>query len=198
MKNFMIRSMIYIAILIVLLLVTVISAKGIDRSKGKRVEDTDATYREAEQEYVTRIREILDEQGINSAGVMLTSVTEEDGRISYTLNLHHRIFGTEKLKSRSEKALREIGEVRTAIDALFEQTMLVYTEHDLQALAEANRIEDSIDDMTDSMTQAHIRRINKGEFTAVTGTQYLELTSDTERVADHLMNVANSIKNLPA
>ncbi len=108
-KKFRTQCIIYLILLIVLSLVTIFSAHGVSKSKGKGVEeDTDATYRDVEEEYVKEIREILDEQGIKSAGVMLTSVTEEDGRISYTLSLHHRIFGKEKLKSRSEKALRAI------------------------------------------------------------------------------------------
>ena len=95
-----------------------------------------------------------------------------------------------------EKAVREIREVQEAIEKLFTQTLQVYTRHDRQALQEASRIEEHIDRLTDSMTEAEIRRINKGEFSASTGSQFLELTSDTERVADHLMNIANSIKNL--
>ncbi len=96
-----------------------------------------------------------------------------------------------------EKAIQEIKEVEATIDQLFTQTIQIYTEQNRDALAEAERIEERIDEMTDRMTEAHIRRINKGEFSAITGTQYLELASDAERVADHLMNVANSIKILP-
>ena len=115
MKKFTIQCIIYIMILIVLSIVTIFSAKGINQSRGKGAEDgSDASYRDAEEEYVKEIREILDEQGIKSAGVMLTSVTEEDGRKSYTLCVHHRIFGTEKLKSRTDRALRAIDE--TSLD----------------------------------------------------------------------------------
>lgn len=97
-----------------------------------------------------------------------------------------------------EKALAEIHEMENLIDNLFEKTLQVYTKHDRQTLKEALAIEDEIDRLTERMTAAHIRRVNEGVFTASTGSQYLALASDAERVADHLVNVANSIKELPS
>ena len=97
-----------------------------------------------------------------------------------------------------EKALAEIHEMENLINNLFEKTLQVYTKHDRQTLKEALAIEDEIDRLTERMTAAHIRRVNEGVFTASTGSQYLALASDAERVADHLVNVANSIKELPS
>ena len=97
-----------------------------------------------------------------------------------------------------QKALSEIQEMKALIEDLFKKTMLVYTKHDQQVLKEALAVEDKIDQLTERMTAAHIQRVNEGVFTASTGSQYLALASDAERVADHLVNVANSIKELPS
>ena len=46
------------------------------------------------------------------------------------------------------------------------------------------------------MEDNHITRLNEGVCTAKVGAQYLSLTSNTERIADHLVNVAKSIRSL--
>jgi Na+/phosphate symporter len=46
------------------------------------------------------------------------------------------------------------------------------------------------------MEQKHIDRLTSGEYSATVGAQYLEFASDSERIADHLLNVARTIKDL--
>ena len=51
-----------------------------------------------------------------------------------------------------------------------------------------------IDDYTKFMEENHIKRLGEGVCTAYVGAQYLSLSSNAERVADHLLNVGKSIK----
>lgn len=43
---------------------------------------------------------------------------------------------------------------------------------------------------------SHIERMEKGVCTPSVGAQYLELSSNAERMADHMINIAKSIKTL--
>ena len=74
--------------------------------------------------------------------------------------------------------------------------MEAYRNEDLAALERANVIEEEIDDYTRRMEEGHISRMEKGICTASVGAQYLELSSNAERMADHLINVAKSIRSL--
>jgi len=93
----------------------------------------------------------------------------------------------------SEAAQREIDALSTKIDELYKKALWTYTEHDLNALAEAGQIEESIDESCEDMAQKHIERANSGECEIGIGAYYLSLISDSERVADHIYNVAKSI-----
>ena len=44
------------------------------------------------------------------------------------------------------------------------------------------------------MAQTHIDRLNEGLCTPSVGAQYLSLSSNVERVADHLINVGNTVR----
>ena len=43
------------------------------------------------------------------------------------------------------------------------------------------------------MEENHISRLEKGICTPVVGAQYLSLSSNSERIADHLINVAKTM-----
>lgn len=95
----------------------------------------------------------------------------------------------------SENALEEIERLRSLIHDLYIKVMRAYDDEDLDALEEANIVEDQIDDFTKAMEDNHIRRLGEGVCTANVGAQYLSLSSNAERVADHLVNVAKTIRS---
>jgi len=95
----------------------------------------------------------------------------------------------------SEAALKEISYLRDHINQLYEKVKKAYVDEDLEALKEANDIEDKIDDITKKMEDNHIERLSKGICSADVGAQYLSLSSNAERVADHLINVAKTINS---
>lgn len=95
----------------------------------------------------------------------------------------------------SEEVKVEMEQVREAVFSLYQSVMKAYMERSFEALQTAMALEDRVDDLTDEMAEQHVTRLTTGEFTANVGTQYLETASDSERIADHLLNIARTIKD---
>jgi len=96
----------------------------------------------------------------------------------------------------SKEAVEEIRYMEGLIVNLYEEIKLAYHKLDMQALNRALVIEDNIDDFTEEMERHHIERLGRGECDPTTGAEYLSLAQNAERVADHLVNVGNTIKTL--
>ena len=96
----------------------------------------------------------------------------------------------------SEDAKHEISHLEDLLHQLFDHAMTAYREEDRASLDRANEIEEEIDDYTKLMEEGHIARMEKGICTPSVGAQYLELSSNAERIADHMINIAKSIKSL--
>ena len=96
----------------------------------------------------------------------------------------------------SEDAVSEIEAVRELIEDLFGHIMRAYISGDKEALDLANEAEDEVDIVTSEMADNHIRRLSEGICTADVGAQYLSLSSDAERVADHFINLGKAVREL--
>ena len=94
------------------------------------------------------------------------------------------------------ETLDEIEQMREAIFSVYQFVMKAYMEKDFKALDEANAHEDEVDNLTENMEKQHLRRLTDGVYSANVGAQYQELASDSERIADHLINVGKSIRTL--
>jgi phosphate:Na+ symporter len=95
----------------------------------------------------------------------------------------------------SDDAKYEISQLKGLLHQLYDHMVNAYRDEDFEALAKANVVEEQIDDYTKSMEEGHITRMEKGICTPSVGAQYLELSSNAERIADHIINVAKSIKS---
>ena len=96
----------------------------------------------------------------------------------------------------SDDAKYEISQLKELLHQLYKNAMTAYQNEDFDALDKANAIEEEIDDYTRSMEEGHIARMEKGICTPTVGAQYLELSSNAERMADHMINIAKSIRTL--
>lgn len=96
----------------------------------------------------------------------------------------------------SDDAKYEISQLKTLLHELYAQAIDAYQNENFESLAKANVIEDEIDDYTKRMEEGHIVRMEKGICTPSVGAQYLELSSNAERIADHMINIAKSIRSL--
>lgn len=98
----------------------------------------------------------------------------------------------------SPAALDEIRQLADILDNLYAKAVAAYEHEDFAALEAAGVIEEETDDFTKEMEDNHIVRLTNGTCTPGVGAQYLALSSNAERIADHLFNVAKSIRVLAA
>ncbi len=96
----------------------------------------------------------------------------------------------------SENALYEISQLKILVHSLYDNVIAAYADENTACLEQANVIEEQIDEFTKKMEDSHIERLGKGICNANTGAQYMELSSNTERIADHLLNVAKTITGI--
>lgn len=93
----------------------------------------------------------------------------------------------------SESAISEVAYMREHIESLFDKVIKAYTDKDKAALDEAYAIEDEVDRITGRMEENHIIRLNQGICTAIVGSQYMSLASNSERIADHFINMGKMV-----
>ena len=112
----------------------------------------------------------------------------------YAVNIMEYADNLIKLRqSFSENARSEITQLNKMVHQLYDKVVKAYSDEDLAALDEANVIEEQIDEYTKMMEDNHIKRMGEGLCNASVGAQYLEMSSNAERIADHLINVAKVI-----
>jgi phosphate:Na+ symporter len=106
----------------------------------------------------------------------------------------------ELLKNFNEKFSKdlifEVDQLRETIGSLYQATMKAYMDHDFTALEDVNKYEDQVDEMVARIEKVHLQRLMDGVYPASVGQVYQEFASDVERIADHFLNVAKSIRQL--
>ena len=151
------------------------------------------------RELVKFIVRLLKEDLVEKDRVYLSSsirtVTDLERVGDYAENI---VEYAEKLKSAdekfSEKAVEEISDLKNLVTGLYEKVVRAYRDIDMRALKEAYAVEETIDRVTAEMNEKHIERLGAGVCTPEVGAQYLSLAAGVERIADHFINVAKSIK----
>lgn len=93
----------------------------------------------------------------------------------------------------SDDAKKEIMQVFEDSRALYLDVMYTFETRSLDRMPAIIEIEDRVDGAKERMGNAHIDRLNQGLCTPVTGAMYLSTANNMERIADHMVNVANSV-----
>lgn len=96
----------------------------------------------------------------------------------------------------SSDLIYEVDHLRDTMGSLYQATMKTYMDQDFAALDEVNKYEDEVDDMVATIEKIHLQRLMDSIYPASVGQVYQEFASDTERIADHFLNVAKSIRQL--
>ena len=139
----------------------------------------------------------MNDEDHNYLATTFHTVTDLERVGDYAENI---IEYADKLKESDQKfsdvAIEEIRHLQSRIGDLFQKVMKAYVNRDTASFDEANVIEDEIDDFTEAMGANHIARLRAGDCTPDVGAQYLSLASNSERVADHFINVGKSINNV--
>ena len=96
----------------------------------------------------------------------------------------------------SEEAQREIAGLRELVAELYGHVAAAYADEDRDELERVFAVEERIDDYTNQMEENHLKRLADGTCSPNAGAQYISLSSNVERIADHLTNVAKSIQKI--
>ena len=94
----------------------------------------------------------------------------------------------------SPTAVEELKEIFNCISNLYLSAVQAFNSQDLNALMQAEIYEETVDAMKDKLSAAHITRLEKKKCTVENGAVFLSLLNDMERIADHIFNMAKSIK----
>ena len=140
----------------------------------------------------------------------MTSISDEDEQVIATY--YHVITDLERIGDYAENimeytqrlqddgsrfspsAVEELQEIFACISNLYLASIQAFNTQDLNALMQAEIYEETVDAMKDKLSAAHIERLEKNECSVENGAIFLSLLNDLERIADHLFNMAKSIK----
>lgn len=84
----------------------------------------------------------------------------------------------------------ELETLNRAVGEIIEKAITCYETQDTRMAQKVEPLEEVIDLMRDELRNRHIERLKAGDCTIEVGTQFLELLTNLERVADHCSNVA--------
>lgn len=135
-----------------------------------------------------------DDKLLISTSYHTVSDIERIGDYAENISEYAEKMETDKLKF-SPKAISEIQTLKATITNLYDEVMKTYKEDTLDYIDKVNEYEESVDKQKEEMGEHHIERMNKGECTPEVGAIYLSLSSNAERVADHMTNIAYAVRS---
>ncbi len=94
----------------------------------------------------------------------------------------------------SKDAVQELTVFLEKINSLYEIAFTSFDDRNTSILVKVEEIEQDIDDYCAMLEMRHIDRVKQGSCTAQAGSIFLQTISNLERVADHINNVAKSIR----
>ncbi len=94
----------------------------------------------------------------------------------------------------SDDGRAELTALTQKVNELYESAISAFDLRNINGLESVETVEEAIDEMSVALENGHIDRVKEGLCTAELGSIYLQTVSNLERVADHITNVAFSIR----
>ena len=94
----------------------------------------------------------------------------------------------------SAEAKEELENLKAKVNELYDYSITAFNDRSPELLGKVSEVEEEIDDIAVILEGKHIERVKKGQCNAQVGSVYLQTVSNLERVADHIFNIAKSIK----
>ena len=94
----------------------------------------------------------------------------------------------------SNDAVEELSLFLHKVNHLYDIAFTAFDDRNTSILGQVEEIEEDIDDYCQTLEGRHLDRVKQGSCTAQAGSIFLQTISNLERVADHINNVAKSIK----
>lgn len=95
----------------------------------------------------------------------------------------------------SDAAVTEVYQMYSKVADMYDKAMRAFEKRDYSVLDEISETENEVDELKDELGYRHVERLNRGDCAVERGTYFFAVISSLERIADHMVNVAFSIKN---
>lgn len=95
----------------------------------------------------------------------------------------------------SDVAISEIQDMYSKVLSVYHAALTAFEQKDISLIDEVIKYEDQVDQCKSLLNIEHIKRLNTNQCTPTSGAIFLSLISNLERIADHMENIANSIKD---
>lgn len=93
----------------------------------------------------------------------------------------------------SGQALEELKVICSAVEEAIILSSKAFLENDLQAAQEVEALEETIDDLKESMRRRHIVRLQQGQCSIEAGFVWADILTNLERTSDHCSNIAGCV-----
>ena len=138
----------------------------------------------------------LSSRDITYISTAFHSITDLERIGDYAVNIVEYAVKLQNSNERfSDTADEEIDNIIHIVEELYKKVMDAYENDNEQSLKYAYDLEQSVDDITEAMADHHIKRLSEGSCLPSVGAEFLSLTSDVERIADHFINVGRTIRD---
>lgn len=99
----------------------------------------------------------------------------------------------EKNISFSEEGLKELNVLRELLDRILDEAEESFKHRNVNAAYNIEPLEEVCDEMVDTLINNHIARLSNAEYNVESGTNYIDLLGDIERISDICSNVGLAI-----
>ncbi|MPN33182.1 hypothetical protein SDC9_180666 [bioreactor metagenome] len=93
----------------------------------------------------------------------------------------------------SETAIKELKHMYETSKYAIDGAISALENSDIEAAKKVIEVENKIDEMNKQLRTEHIARLNRHECSPESGTIFLELVSNLERIGDHSNNIAETV-----
>ena len=155
---------------------------------------TDALQKEITNFLVSLSQTSITQESSKEIASMMHMVNDLERVGDYCENLW--LLSQRKLDQKitfSEIAMKEIAEISEVTRNFLARIVTALEEKDVEVYAEAQTLEDTIDDLEERLRNNHIRRLNTGECTVTSGLIFIDMLHNLEKIGDHTFNLAKAV-----
>ncbi|MGK2907199.1 MAG: Na/Pi cotransporter family protein [Desulfuromonadales bacterium] len=93
----------------------------------------------------------------------------------------------------SEVAMNEIADISALTSNFLAEIVSALNANNSVIFDQAQRLDDAIDDLEEKLRNNHIKRLNTGECTVISGLIYIDMLHNFEKIGDHTFNLAKAV-----
>lgn len=155
---------------------------------------SDALQREITNFLVALSQTSITQESSKEVASMMHMVNDLERVGDYCENLW--LLSQRKLEQKitfSEIAMNEMADIAKLTRDFLARIVRALEEKDVGVYAEAQLLEDAIDDLEERLRNNHIKRLNTGECTVNSGLIFIDMLHNFEKIGDHTFNLAKAV-----